>query len=126
MEGAESYGAHTGGQDSGSGARRGSLAFASGMAAATTAVLTACKAGSHVVCLHNAYGPLKDFLSKYCTEHLDITLTYVTGDRVEEFEEAVTDATDLIVLESPSSVLFSLQTYGPCPALPGNTRRWYT
>ena len=87
----------------------GALAFASGMAAATTAVLTACKAGSHVVCLHNAYGPLKDFLSKYCTEHLDITLTYVTGDRVEEFEEAVTDATDLIVLESPSSVLFSLQ-----------------
>ena len=62
-----------------------------------------------MVCLHNAYGPLKDFLSKYCTEHLDITLTYVTGDRVEEFEEAVTDATDLIVLESPSSVLFSLQ-----------------
>ena len=87
----------------------GALAFASGMAAATTAVLTACKAGSHVVCLHNAYGPLKDFLSKYCTEHLDITLTYVTGDRVEEFEAAVTDATDLIVLESPSSVLFSLQ-----------------
>ena len=87
----------------------GALAFASGMAAATTAVLTACKAGSHVVCLHNAYGPLKDFLSKYCTEHLDITLTYVTGDSVEEFEEAVTDATDLIVLESPSSVLFSLQ-----------------
>ena len=70
----------------------GALAFASGMAAATTAVLTACKAGSHVVCLHNAYGPLKDFLSKYCTEHLDITLTYVTGDRVEEFEAAVTDS----------------------------------
>ena len=44
----------------------GALAFASGIAAATTAVLTACKAGSHVVCLHNAYGPLKDFLSKYC------------------------------------------------------------
>ena len=87
----------------------GALAFASGMAAATTAVLTACKAGSHVVCLHNAYGPLKDFLSKYCREHLDITLTYVTGDTVEEFEAAVTDATDLIVLESPSSVVFSLQ-----------------
>ena len=34
----------------------------------------------------------------------------MTGDRVEEFEEAVTDATDLIVLESPSSsVLFPLQ-----------------
>lgn len=87
----------------------GALAFASGMAAATTAVLTACKAGSHVVCLHNAYGPLKDFLNKYCLEHMGITTTYVRGDKAEDFEESVTDATDLIVLESPSSILFSLQ-----------------
>lgn len=87
----------------------GALAFASGMAAATTAVLTACRTGSHVVCLHNAYGPLKDFLNKYCREHMDITTTYVRGDEVVEFEACVTDATDLIVLESPSSVVFSIQ-----------------
>ena len=87
----------------------GALAFASGMAAATTAVLTSCKAGSNVVCIHNAYGPLKDFLTKYCSEHMNITTTFVKGDRPEEFEEHVTDATDLIVLESPSSLVFSLQ-----------------
>jgi len=90
----------------------GALAFASGMAAATTAVLTACRSGSHVVCIHNAYGPLKDFLNGYCREHMGIATTYVKGDCAEEFAEAVTDGTDLIVLESPSSVVLSLQDIG--------------
>lgn len=87
----------------------GALAFASGMAAATTAVLTACKAGSHVICIYNAYGPLKDFLTGYCKEHMDVSTTFITGDNVEEFEKNATDKTDLIVLESPSSLIFSLQ-----------------
>ena len=87
----------------------GALAFASGMAAATTAVLTVCKAKSHVVCIRSAYGPLKTFLNEYCREHLDMSVTYVKGDYTEEFEHAVTDQTDLIILESPSSVVLSLQ-----------------
>ncbi|MBQ6857442.1 MAG: PLP-dependent transferase, partial [Lachnospiraceae bacterium] len=78
----------------------GALAFASGMAAATTAVLTVIKHGSNVVCVPNAYGPLKNFLETYCKEHMGITTTYVKGVEVSEFEEAVTDATDLIILES--------------------------
>ena len=87
----------------------GALAFASGLAAATTAVLTVCKAKSHVVCIRSAYGPLKTFLNEYCREHLDMSVTYVKGDDTEEFEHAVTDQTDLIILESPSSVVLSLQ-----------------
>ncbi len=87
----------------------GALAFSSGMAAAVTAVLTVCRAGSHVVCIRNAYGPLKDFLSGYCREHMNIATTYVDGDRLEEFEESISEGTDLVILESPSSVVFSLQ-----------------
>ena len=87
----------------------GALAYASGMAAATAAVLTVCRTGSHVICVRNAYGPLKSFLSGYAKEHMDITVTYVDGDCPEEFEENITDRTDLIILESPSSVVFSLQ-----------------
>ncbi len=87
----------------------GALAFASGMAAATTAVLAVCRAGSHVICIHNAYGPLKDFLNGYCREHMNMETTYVEGDRLEDFENAVRDNTDLMILESPSSVVFSLQ-----------------
>ena len=87
----------------------GALAFASGMAAATTAVLTVIRHGSNVVCVPNAYGPLKNFLEGYCKEHIGITTTYVKGVEVSEFEAAVTDETDLIILESPSSFVFSLQ-----------------
>lgn len=87
----------------------GALAFASGMAAATTAVMAVCKAGSHVVCIHNAYGPLKEFLNGYGRECMNLTTTYVEGDKLEDFEKNVTEKTALIILESPSSVLFSLQ-----------------
>ena len=87
----------------------GAMAFASGMAAASTAVLTVCRAGGHVICVRNAYGPLRILLDGYAKDHLGITTTYVDGDRVEEFEEALTENTQLIVLESPSSVVLTLQ-----------------
>lgn len=86
-----------------------SFAFASGMAAATTAVLSVVKTGDHIVCIRNAYGPLKNFVENYCAAHLGTTLTYVQGNEVSDFEEAITDKTSLVILESPSSVVFTLQ-----------------
>ena len=85
------------------------FAFASGMAAATTAVLSVVKSGQNIVCIRNAYGPLKNFVEKYCPAHLVTTLTYVKGNNISDFEEAITDNTSLVILESPSSVVFSLQ-----------------
>lgn len=85
------------------------FAFGSGMAAATTAVLSVVKTGDNIVCLRNAYGPLKNFVENYCPQHLGTTLTYVKGNDVSDFEEAITDNTSLVILESPSSVVFSLQ-----------------
>lgn len=87
----------------------GALCFGSGMAAATIAVLTACTAGSHIICLHNAYGPLKDFVQKECVGRLGMTATFVNGETVEEFESVISEKTDLIILESPSSIVFALQ-----------------
>lgn len=84
-------------------------AFASGMAAATTAVLSVVKTGQNIVCLRNAYGPLKTFVQSYCPTHLGTTLTYVKGNDLSEFEEAISENTGLVILESPSSVVFSLQ-----------------
>lgn len=83
--------------------------FSSGMAAATAAVLSICTMGGHVICVRNAYGPLKNFLTGYCQEHMNIKTTFVEGSRIEEFENALTEKTQLIVLESPSSVVFSVQ-----------------
>lgn len=85
------------------------FAFGSGMAAATTAVLSVMKTGQNIVCIRNAYGPLKTFVEEYCPAHLGTTLTYVRGIEVSEFEDAITDNTALVILESPSSVLFELQ-----------------
>ena len=85
------------------------FAFGSGMAAATTAVLSVVKTGQNIVCVRNAYGPLKNFIEHYCPEHLGTTLTYVQGNEISDFEEAITDSTSLVILESPSSVVFSLQ-----------------
>lgn len=84
-------------------------AFASGMAAAATAVMTACKAGDHIVCIRNVYGPLKKFTSEYCKEYFNMRVTFVMGDDVQEIEEAVTDETALIILESPASIMMRLQ-----------------
>lgn len=85
------------------------FAFGSGMAAATTAVLSVIKTGDNIVCIRNAYGPLKNFIEKYCTDHMGTTVTYVKGNEVSDFEETITDNTSLVILESPSSVVFSLQ-----------------
>lgn len=84
-------------------------AFGSGMAAATTAVMSVIKTGSNIVCVRNAYGPLKTFVEDYCPKHLNTTVTFVKGVEVSEFEEAITDKTDLVILESPSSIVFTLQ-----------------
>lgn len=86
--------------------------FASGMAAATTAAMSVLKPSSHIVCIYNAYGPLRVFLTDYCNKQMGMKLTFVKGDSVAEFENAVTDETDLIVLESPSSVMMGLQDLG--------------
>ncbi len=86
-----------------------SYVFSSGMSAAVAAVLASCKVGGHVICIRNAYGPLKNFLLGYLREHMNIETTFVDGDTVEEFREAFRDDTQLVVLESPSSVVFSVQ-----------------
>ncbi len=85
------------------------LCFASGMAAATTAVLSICKTGSHIICIRSCYGPMRDFLDEYCVPVLGMHVTYVRGDDLSEFEQAIIPETALIILESPSSIVFSLQ-----------------
>lgn len=86
-----------------------SYVFSSGMSAAIAAVLASCKMGGHVICIRNAYGPLQNFLTGYLREHMKIETSFVDGDTVEEFKEAFRDNTQLVILESPSSVVFSVQ-----------------
>ena len=82
--------------------------FSSGMAAATTAVMATCKAGSHMICMQNAYSPLRHFIDKFCVPKLAMSVTYVTGLELSEFEEAIKPETALIILESPVSLIFTV------------------
>lgn len=83
--------------------------FPSGMAAITACCLHCLNPGDHVIAIKNLYGPAINLLSKYLAKKMGITTTFVSGERVEDFEAAIQANTKLIYLESPSTAVFSLQ-----------------
>jgi cystathionine beta-lyase len=83
--------------------------FSSGMAAISAAIFSCIKSGDHVIALKNIYGPANNFLNTYLKPKFDIDVSYVSGDDPREFETEIRENTTLIYLESPSSVVFSLQ-----------------
>ncbi len=82
--------------------------FASGMGALTAAILHFVQAGDHVITLRNVYGPSKSFLTDYM-DRFGIETSFVRGTSLEEFEQAIRPNTRLIYLESPLSMIFTLQ-----------------
>jgi cystathionine beta-lyase/cystathionine gamma-synthase len=83
--------------------------FPSGMAAISAAILSCIKTGDHIVAIKNIYGPANNLLQNYLKPKFGIEITYISGNTVEEFREAIRDNTTLFYLESPSSVVMSLQ-----------------
>ena len=88
----------------------GCLLTTSGMAAISAAILHALRTTGrkHVVCIDTAYGPTREFLTRYC-EPLGVTVDYVSGLCVDEIREKLSESTALMYLESPSSVFMRLQ-----------------
>jgi cystathionine beta-lyase len=84
------------------------LCFGSGMAAIATAILTFLENGSHGICVANAYTPTRVLLESLLVR-FGVQVTFVSGECIEEFEQAMTPHTRLIYLESPSSLYFRLQ-----------------
>lgn len=83
--------------------------FTSGMAAITAAIMHFVSAGDHVICIDSVYGPASNFLSEYLGKKFNIEVTYIKGDRLNEYIEATQANTRLIYLESPSSGIFHCQ-----------------
>lgn len=83
--------------------------FASGMGAISSAILHFIKCGDHIITIKNVYGPANNFMNTYIKEKMNVDVTFVSGESVEEFERAIKSNTSLIYLESPSSAVFSLQ-----------------
>ena len=84
------------------------LVFSSGISAVTVPVLALLKSGDEVICVENPYSwtirLFKDFLPKY-----GVTTTFVDGTDLNQFEQAITQNTKLIYLESPNTFSFDVQ-----------------
>ncbi|WML48562.1 PLP-dependent aspartate aminotransferase family protein [Neobacillus sp. PS3-34] len=87
--------------------------FASGMAAISSAILSTVQSGDHIICVDQAYGPTREFLSEYLTK-FNIHTSFVDGSSIEEIKDAAQHNTKLIYLESPTSLLFELQDLTAC------------
>lgn len=82
------------------------VAFASGMAAFSAAVLGTCKAGDHVISMRNVYGSYKGIFDDVFVKKFQMTVSYVSGTSLQEIEDAVRENTALLILESPSTFVF--------------------
>ena len=80
----------------------------SGIAAATLAIQTFVAAGDHVVCVRDCYDWVQKFFNSY-QKRFGVSVTYVEGTTIEEFEAAIQPNTKLIYLESPCTFTFLLQ-----------------
>ena len=70
------------------------------MAAATTAVLTLCQCGDHIVAGDTLYGGTHQLFS-HTLPRVGITVTEVNATDPTHFAAAITDKTKLIYVETP-------------------------
>lgn len=83
------------------------VVFASGMGAAAAAIMATCVSGSHVVCMRDVYQPVKRFLNNFCVPRFGMTVTFVSGNDLDEIEAAMKmPNTSLMILESPATFVF--------------------
>ena len=82
------------------------FAFASGMAA-TDAVLKLLDAGDHVICGENVYGGTHRLMT-HVLERLGLTFTFVDTRDLAPIEEAVTPATKMLFIETPTNPMMWL------------------
>ena len=84
------------------------VAFSSGMAAISSAILHHLKKDCHIVAVASSYGPARTFMQNYM-DRFGVEVTFITGSDPQEIEDAIKPNTTLIYLESPSSMLFIIQ-----------------
>ncbi len=83
------------------------VVFSAGMAACAAVVLAVCGAGSHIICVKETYGPVRHLISDFLPK-MNISTTFVQGDTIKDFEDAIQPNTKLIILESPTTLLFNI------------------
>ena len=84
------------------------IAFSSGMAAASAAILAVCRAGSHIICMRDVYQPVKNILNTYFIPRMGMSVSYWDGTDMIVLEGMIQDITDMILLESPATFVFTV------------------
>lgn len=82
--------------------------FSSGMAAISSAIMYCVSKDSHIIAVKSIYGPTRNFMENYLSK-FGIETTFVSGEDINEIEAAIRKNTSLIYLESPSSLILSMQ-----------------
>lgn len=78
------------------------IAFASGMAATSAAILSICKSGDHIVAPSSMYSTSMN-LFHYFKEHFGIETTFVDATNAGNYADAARENTKLFWTESPSN-----------------------
>jgi len=85
----------------------GALAFATGMAAISSAILGYVQAGDHVVAARSLYGAAYDFLHRVLPA-MGASATFVPSTRLEDFRKAIRPNTRLLYFETPSNPILEI------------------
>lgn len=93
------------------------LVFSSGMAAATSAILGICQAGDHILCMRDSYRPVHRFMAQVGGPRLNMDISFVQGQDLEEIKNAIRPNTRLFILESPATFVFSVVDLAAIAAL---------
>ena len=80
------------------------LAFASGMAAISAAVLTVVRSGDHIVAPESMYSTTTNFF-KHLSDNFGITVTFVDAADAENYRNAARPETKIFWIETPSNPL---------------------
>jgi methionine-gamma-lyase len=78
------------------------LLFSSGMAAISSVILTIVRSGDHVVSMRDVYGATFEFMSEFLPK-INVEVTFVDANHPAEINEAVSDNTKLVYLETPTN-----------------------
>ena len=84
------------------------LAFGSGIAAVSAAVMSQISAGDHIVSVAKPYSWTNTLMKKYLPR-FGVEVTFVDGRDAANYEKAIKPNTKVFYLESPNSFTFELQ-----------------
>ena len=85
----------------------GAIAFSSGMAAVTAAVLAVCKSGDHLIAPASMYSTAAN-LFRYLEDRFHITSTLIDATAAENYRVATKENTKLYWLETPSNPMMQI------------------